>query len=118
MARCWESGKKIGVIFGKQSCPSKFLSTIVILALVQYSCTRSIETLSLNEAAITISVDEFLRHLEILSDDKLMGRDTGSPGFDSASLYIEENIRALGLRPGGIQNGPAQTVNPVPLANR
>jgi Zn-dependent M28 family amino/carboxypeptidase len=39
-----------------------------------------------------------------------MGRDTGSPGFDSASLYIEENIRSLGLRPGGIQNGYRQFI--------
>lgn len=41
------------------------------------------------------------RHVEVLADDSLRGRDTGSPGHESASRYIAQQFEKAGLRPAG-----------------
>lgn len=41
------------------------------------------------------------RHVEVLAHDSLKGRDTGSPGHESASRYIAEQFAAIGLQPAG-----------------
>jgi hypothetical protein len=40
-------------------------------------------------------------HVQFLADDKLEGRDTGSPGFEKAADYMSEQFRAAGLQPAG-----------------
>ncbi len=40
-------------------------------------------------------------HVQVLAHDSLKGRDTGSPGHESAARYVAEQFRALGLQPGG-----------------
>jgi Zn-dependent M28 family amino/carboxypeptidase len=40
-------------------------------------------------------------HVQFLADDKLEGRDTGSPGFEKAAEYMAEEFRAAGLQPAG-----------------
>ena len=39
------------------------------------------------------------KHIEYLASDSLMGRDTPSPGLDSAAAYIERQFLASGLLP-------------------
>ena len=41
------------------------------------------------------------RHIQYLADDRLEGRDTGSPGFDQAAVYMAEQFRHAGLEPAG-----------------
>ncbi len=41
------------------------------------------------------------RHVTVLADDSLKGRNTGSPGHESATRYIAEQFRAAGLKPAG-----------------
>jgi Zn-dependent M28 family amino/carboxypeptidase len=41
------------------------------------------------------------RHIEFLAADALEGRDVGSPGFEKAATYVEEQFKAIGLKPGG-----------------
>lgn len=41
------------------------------------------------------------RHVEVLAHDSLKGRNTGTPGHESASRYIAEQFKAAGLQPGG-----------------
>ena len=40
-------------------------------------------------------------HVKVLSDDSLKGRDTGSPGHESAARYIAAQFKAAGLKPAG-----------------
>jgi hypothetical protein len=41
---------------------------------------------------------DFKAYLEYLSSDKLEGREVGTPGSDSASLYIAKNLQNIGLQ--------------------
>jgi pectate lyase len=40
-------------------------------------------------------------HVRFLADDRLGGRDTGSPGHRAAALYVAGELGRLGLRPAG-----------------
>lgn len=40
-------------------------------------------------------------HVQFLADDKLEGRNTGSPGFLKAVQYVESQFEKLGLKPAG-----------------
>jgi hypothetical protein len=40
-------------------------------------------------------------HVLFLADDKLEGRNVGTPGFDKAVEYVEGQFQALGLKPAG-----------------
>jgi hypothetical protein len=40
-------------------------------------------------------------HVAFLADDKLQGRDTGSPGHKQAALYVAHQFELLGLQPAG-----------------
>lgn len=41
------------------------------------------------------------RHVQVLADDSLKGRDTGSPGHESAARYVAAQFKAAGLKPAG-----------------
>jgi Zn-dependent M28 family amino/carboxypeptidase len=49
-------------------------------------------------------------HIEYLASDELQGRDVGSPGFEKAASYVEQQFKEIGLRPGGVA-GYRQPVN-------
>lgn len=40
-------------------------------------------------------------HIQFLADDKLEGRNTGSPGFEKAAAYVAEQFEHAGLREAG-----------------
>ncbi len=48
-------------------------------------------------------------HVQYLADDKLAGRHTGSPGFQLAAQYVENQFKDAGLNPAGT-NGYLQPV--------
>lgn len=48
-------------------------------------------------------------HVQFLADDKLEGRNVGTPGFEAASKYVEGQFQAIGLKPAGL-NGYRQPV--------
>ncbi len=52
-------------------------------------------------ATSRIRAEVLSRDLEYLSSDALRGRDTFSPGFDSAAAYIARRLRQAGLEPLG-----------------
>jgi Zn-dependent M28 family amino/carboxypeptidase len=41
-------------------------------------------------------------HVQFLADDRLEGRNTGSPGFQKAVQYVETQFEKLGLKPAGV----------------
>jgi Zn-dependent M28 family amino/carboxypeptidase len=62
-------------------------------------------------AAQTFSADEIRKHVTFLADDKLEGRDAGTPGHEAAARYVAEQFVALGLKPGGDDQGWYQQVS-------
>ena len=52
-------------------------------------------------------------HVQFLADDKLEGRRAGTPGYDKAVAYVEQQFKAIGLAPAGTQ-GYQQPVALVP----
>ena len=53
-----------------------------------------------SSAAATITPEEMHDHIAFLASDALRGRDTPSPGLDSAAAYLVGRFRQYGLRPG------------------
>ena len=43
------------------------------------------------------------RHVEFLAADDLEGRNVGTPGFEKAVAYVEEEFKKSGLRPAGTE---------------
>ena len=52
-------------------------------------------------------------HVQFLADDKLEGRKAGTPGYEKAVAYVEEQFKAIGLKPAGTQ-GYQQPIALVP----
>src|SRR5437899_6738228 len=48
-------------------------------------------------------------HVQVLADDKMEGRDTGSEGHRKAAAYVAEQFKKAGLKPAGT-NGYYQPV--------
>lgn len=55
-------------------------------------------------AAATILADDIRRHITFLASDELAGRDTPSPGLETAASYLVDFLEAAGLEPAG-ENG-------------
>src|SRR5262245_55448165 len=53
-------------------------------------------------------------HIQFLADDKLEGRNVGTPGFEAAVGYVESQFKSIGLKPAGT-NGYRQ---PLKLDSR
>jgi len=49
-------------------------------------------------------------HVEVLADDRMEGRETGSPGFARAADYVIQQFRAAGLQPAG-SDGYLQSID-------
>jgi len=41
-------------------------------------------------------------HIQVLADDTMEGRETGSPGYGRAAEYVIQQFRAAGLQPAGV----------------
>ena len=61
-----------------------------------------------------IGPDAIRAHMRFLSDSLLQGRGTGTPGYQTAALYVATQLEADGLRPAGTNGLWYQT---VPLRN-
>jgi hypothetical protein len=69
---------------------------------------RTRSSASTMSAAITTG--ELPRRLEIISDDSMMGRESGSEGDYKTAAYIAAEFRRIGLEPAGENGTYFQTV--------
>jgi hypothetical protein len=53
------------------------------------------------DAAQTITAQNVARHVGVLADDSMLGRDTPSPGLEIAAQYVAGQFKEIGLTPGG-----------------
>jgi hypothetical protein len=64
------------------------------------------ESLGISTAAV--SAAEAARHIAVLADDTLEGREAGSRGGRAAAAYLVEQLEKLGLEPAGDDGGYCQ----------
>ncbi|MGE5230222.1 MAG: hypothetical protein ACM3NS_00675, partial [Deltaproteobacteria bacterium] len=58
----------------------------------------------LEAAAESITEQDVIRHIGVIADDSMMGRDTPSRGLELTAQYVADRFKAFGLAPGG-ENG-------------
>jgi Zn-dependent M28 family amino/carboxypeptidase len=58
----------------------------------------------LDAAAETITEQDVIRHIRVIADDSMLGRDTPSRGLDLTAQYVADRLKSFGLTPGG-ENG-------------
>jgi Zn-dependent M28 family amino/carboxypeptidase len=84
-------------------------SAFTLIAVTVAACTKTTDSSSttggavapeVTTAAQAITADGLLQHIKDLSDDSLEGRGPGTPGEDKAVAYMQNQFRALGLKPG------------------
>lgn len=56
---------------------------------------------AVTQAADSITAEGIARHVSVMADDSMMGRDTPSPGLAKTAQYIAEQFKKLGLGPFG-----------------
>ena len=75
--------------------------TIVTVLLIQPARLFAEEAMSLTAAIQSISKDDLKRHVEVLADDALEGREAGTRGGYAAGKYLRNEFVRLKLKPAG-----------------
>ena len=93
---------------------------LLLVALVAAACAggprNGVEgdEIGLDEAVATITAGDMHARIAALSHDSMMGRDTPSPGLESAARYIAGEFASFGLAPAG-DGGTFLQRYPLPL---
>ncbi len=76
--------------------------------IVLSSCgeAQKVETVATEK----VNANNIKAHIEFLADDTLLGRDTGSAGYQVAANYVKSHFKQLGLTPMGEHDGFEQEV--------
>ncbi|HSC25700.1 MAG TPA: M28 family peptidase, partial [Vicinamibacterales bacterium] len=78
---------------------------LLVLALLVAGSQSGTQSITIPDgvraAADRITADRLARDLEFLASDALAGRNTPSPGFDTAAVYISSRLEQAGVRPLG-----------------
>ena len=87
------------------------IKTILVAPLLLLACgSPSVQQASVSPAAndadpvATITAADMRSRIGFLASDALRGRDTPSPGLDTAAAWIAREFQRIGLEPGG-ENG-------------
>ncbi|MBI1898501.1 MAG: M28 family peptidase [Acidobacteria bacterium] len=65
-------------------------------------------------ADASVEARRWWAHVQALADDKLEGRNTGSPEYRKAAEYVAGRFRAAGLEPAGVEG----YFQPIPFRSR
>jgi hypothetical protein len=74
---------------------------ILGLGAAQPFAQQSVLPNTVRAAADSITAEQLKRDLDFLASDDLKGRNTPSPGFDTAAEYIAARLKKAGLKPLG-----------------
>jgi hypothetical protein len=85
------------------------LRRLPVLLLIGFGCTGTDQRSSSDIPEVSAARLE--EHIRYLASDRLTGRGTGTPGYDSAAWYVAEHFAALGLDSAGTEG----YLQPVPL---
>ena len=78
--------------------------------------TVTVAGLAAQSADLAAEGKAWWAHIQFLADDKLEGRNVGTPGFSAAVDYVESQFKTIGLKPLGSQGLGYQ--QPVTLESR
>lgn len=82
----------------------KIFSLVAFSSLALFACNKqSSAPVQAITAAMPnqVNADNIKAHIEFLADDTLLGRDTGSNGYQIAANYVKSYFKQLGLTPLG-----------------
>ena len=78
--------------------------TMVAVALLSPAIVGA-QTSAVENAAATITEDDYAWRVGVIAHDSMQGRDTPSPGLDKTAQWIASEFRRFGLRGGGDDGG-------------
>lgn len=73
-------------------------------------CNQAKKNVAVSAEPAVVNAENIKAHVEFLADDTLMGRDTGSEGYQIAANYVKSYFKQLGLQPMGEHGGFEQEV--------
>jgi hypothetical protein len=76
------------------------------------SPTATTTTAGASTTSAAITAADLRQRLYIYADDSMMGRKAGTPGNDKATQYIANELRRMGMQPGG-ENGSYFQIVPI-----
>ncbi|HOX20139.1 MAG TPA: M28 family peptidase [Gemmatimonadales bacterium] len=79
----------------------KLASALVALAGLAAGTPLAAQARDVTKAAASITAKDVSRRIHLIADDSMMGRDTPSPGLETAAAYIAAQFKSFGLRPAG-----------------
>lgn len=82
--------------------------SLLVPAIASAQQSKATVSVSVAEAANSITPLDIRNRIGIISHDSMGGRDTPSPGLDKVADYIGGQFRSFELRPGGHENGYLQ----------
>tara|TARA_R110001592_G_scaffold63072_4_gene193042 strand:- start:9798 stop:11468 length:1671 start_codon:yes stop_codon:yes gene_type:complete len=96
----------------KKPMKFKLIASVSLLTIAFLSACGQSEkaTTTVAEKAPQVNENNIRAHIEFLADDTLLGRDTGSDGYQIAANYVKSYFKQLGLTPMGEQAGFEQQV--------
>ncbi|PKP22741.1 MAG: hypothetical protein CVU06_09210 [Bacteroidetes bacterium HGW-Bacteroidetes-22] len=71
------------------------------LSILACSCLLGYNIMAQNCQPVETTATEIRNNLNYLASDQLMGRNTPSPGLDTAAEYIIARFKTLGIKPAG-----------------
>ena len=77
------------------------MNTYLKMAAAVVLCLKLFFPPDLAQAGPREEGDRWWKHVTALSDDRMDGRETGTPGYDRAADYVARAFQKLGLAPGG-----------------
>jgi len=86
----------------------KLMFVSLFSALVLNGCAEKQQVSK--ESSEKVNADNIKAHLEFLADDTLLGRDTGSAGYQIAANYVKSQFKQLGMTAMGENEGFEQQV--------
>jgi Zn-dependent M28 family amino/carboxypeptidase len=88
----------------------KLLTSASLLTLTLLSACGQDNTASVTKKTPQVNEHNIKAHIDFLADDTLLGRDTGSAGYQIAANYVKSYFKQLGLTPMGEHDGFEQQV--------
>lgn len=83
---------------------------LIIVSLAACNQTSEKQYNTIDQALAEVNIEEYKNHLAFLSSDELAGRFPGEAGYDSAAAYVVQNVRSMGLLPGGVDGTYRQPI--------
>jgi Peptidase family M28 len=79
--------------------PRLFATTVVIT--VFGAATALAQSTGVKAGADVITQSLVRKHVYVIADDSMLGRDTPSRGLEMTAQYVADNFNRVGLKPGG-----------------